>query len=203
MLPNVNYMITMTKLLGLFTFSSFASDAFETNNDQALSKCIIAQQAGVTSNHLTKPMIDKNFQLLGKAKFSVLFWDVYESQLLTSDGRKPFSHLCQHSLFEIHYLRDISQKELIDNTVSQWRHLALSENEYSVFLPSLENIWPNIKAGDQLAMLNQASTTVFYLNGQKIGVIENLAFAEAFLRIWLDENTSEPELRQQLLGDSL
>jgi len=203
MLPSVSFAITMTKLLGFCAFGALGNDAFEDKSAKGLSQCIAAPQTAVIANNLTKPLTDKSFQLLGKAKFSVLFWDIYDSQLFTTDGRQPFSSLCQHSLFEIHYLRDISQKELIENTVSQWRHLALSANEYSGFVPLLENIWPDIKAGDQLAMLSHARTTVFYLNGKKIGTIESLAFAKAFLRIWLDEKTSEPELRQQLLGDSI
>lgn len=203
MLPSINFIMTITKLLALLAFSALGDDALDDNSDKGLSKCLAVPQAAVMANNLAKPITDKYFQLLGKAKFSVLFWDIYESQLLTTDGRQPFSNLCQHSLFEIHYLRDISQKELVENTIAQWRHLALHENEYSAFIPLLENIWPDIKAGDQLAMLNQTGRTVFYLNQQKIGQIENLAFAKAFLRIWLDEKTSEPELRQQLLGNSI
>jgi hypothetical protein len=106
-------------------------------------------------------------------------------------------------LFEIHYLRDISKKELIDNTVSQWQHLSLNENEYLAFLPLLEKIWLDINAGDRLSMLSQKGTSVFYLNRQKIGEIESLTFAKTFLSIWLDENTSEPKLRQQLLGNNI
>ena len=148
-------------------------------------------------------MKDKHFRQLGSAKFSVLFWDIYQSTLLTTDGQPPFSNRCQHALFEIQYLRDISKQELLENTISQWRHLALNESDYIEFVPLLDGIWPDIKAGDQLSMLSQAGTTVFYLNRQSIGAIDSAGFAKLFLSIWLDENTSEPKLRQQLLGEKI
>ena len=52
-------------------------------------------------------------------------------------------------------------------------------------------------------MLNQKDKTLFYLNGKNIGEIQSLTFAETFLDIWLDENTSEPKLRLKLLGNSI
>jgi hypothetical protein len=207
MLVNVNLMSRLTLLVWLFSLNAVANIPIESVtpsdvvvvNDESLIKC----QATIIANDLTKLTTEQHFTLLGKAKFSVLFWDIYESSLFTTDGQRPFSNLCQHALFEIHYLRDISKKELIDNTVSQWQHLSLNENEYLAFLPLLEKIWLDINAGDRLSMLSQKGTSVFYLNRQKIGEIESLTFAKTFLSIWLDENTSEPKLRQQLLGNNI
>ncbi|MFT5812991.1 MAG: hypothetical protein ACI9VT_000729 [Psychroserpens sp.] len=165
--------------------------------------CGIGESELLIFSDLTKTVTEQHFTLLGKAKLSVLFWDIYESSLLTTDGQRPFSNKCQHSLFEIHYLRAISKKELLDNTISQWQHLSINENEYSAFLPLLENIWLDINVGDRLSMLNQKGTTIFYLNRKHIGEIKSVTFAKTFLGIWLDENTSEPKLRLKLLGDSL
>ncbi|MBA6390994.1 chalcone isomerase family protein [Colwellia sp. BRX10-3] len=165
--------------------------------------CGVDKSEPLIFSDLTKTVTEQHFTLLGKAKFSVLFWDIYESSLLTTDGQRPFSNTCQHSLFEIHYLRAISKKELLDNTISQWQHLSINENEYSAFLPLLENIWLDINAGDRLSMLNQKGTTIFYLNRKYLGEIQSVTFAKTFLGIWLDENTSEPKLRLKLLGDSI
>jgi hypothetical protein len=211
MLVNVNLMSTLTLVMCLFSLNALANNSIESVtpseeavvSDEGLMRCQASDQATIIANDLTKLTTEQHFTLLGKAKFSVLFWDIYESSLFTTDGQRPFSNLCQHALFEIHYLRDISKKELIDNTVSQWQHLSLNENEYLAFLPLLEKIWLDINAGDRLSMLSQKGTSVFYLNRQKIGEIKSLTFAKTFLRIWLDENTSEPKLRQQLLGNNI
>jgi hypothetical protein len=184
---------------------SIAAFAINTSTDNErlfnVNHCQTVNLTQPAINVLLDNSVDQNFQLLGKAKLSVLFWDIYESQLFTSDGKLPFSHSCQYSLFEITYLRDISKQELLESTIAQWQYLAIDENEYRSYLAVLEYIWPDIKVGDQLTLLNKANISVFYFNQKKIGEIESKEFANLFLRIWLDENTSEPELRKQLLGD--
>ena len=165
------------------------------------NSCQTVNTKPLTSSNFAKLIESNNLQLLGTAKFSVLFWDIYESRLLTSDGQLPLSHPCQYSMFEIKYLRDITKQELIENTVAQWQHLAITEKEYQPYLVALKNIWPDIRAGDQLILLNNATTTLFYFNQQKVGEIESEVFADLFLQIGLDENTSEPTLRKQLLGE--
>tara|TARA_R110000744_G_scaffold117745_1_gene220134 strand:+ start:26157 stop:26804 length:648 start_codon:yes stop_codon:yes gene_type:complete len=186
--------------------SAFKSNNLsEPNNLRKIGQlnCPVTELDALIVSDLTEVITQQHFTLLGKAKLSVLFWDIYESSLLTTDGQVPFSNVCQHSLFEIQYLRDISKQDLLDNTAAQWRHLSLNENEYLTFLPLLEKIWLDINAGDRLSMLNQKDKTLFYLNGKNIGEIQSLTFAETFLDIWLDENTSEPKLRLKLLGNSI
>lgn len=189
-------------LMMMLSSKALASNDIDVDSTNEVGQCQFSDQSKMLSNQLLSSVKENYFRQLGSAKFSVLFWDIYQSRLLTSDGRPPFSNHCQQALFEIHYLRDISQQELVENTISQWRHLALNESDYIDFVPLLESIWPDIKAGDELAMLSGAGTTVFYLNQQSIGMIENQYFAKLFLGIWLDENTSEPKLRRQLLGET-
>ena len=201
MLRNFSYGIFLMMMLGTLCSSAQASNDIAAVDAKRMTQCRATEQTPVATDELVPSITKQNFQLLGSAKFSVLFWDIYQSTLLTTDGQAPFSNACQHALFEIRYLRDISKKELLDNTIEQWRHLSLKEQDYQTFVPMLENIWPDIQAGDQLSMLSQANKTIFYLNRQSIGEIDSATFAQLFLAIWLDENTSEPKLRQQLLGE--
>jgi hypothetical protein len=39
----------------------------------------------------------------------------------------------------------------------------------------------------------------FWVNGQRVGAVNDLAFARLFFGIWLDERSSEPKMRAQLL----
>ena len=65
----------------------------------------------------------------------------------------------------------------------------------------LKKILPDVDAGDRLTGVNVPKRGVqFYQNGKLIGSIDDIAFARAFFGIWLDPATSEPALRQQLLG---
>ena len=65
----------------------------------------------------------------------------------------------------------------------------------------LTKILPDVDADDRLTGVNLPKRGVqFYQNGKFIGSIDDVAFARAFFGIWLDPATSEPALRQQLLG---
>jgi hypothetical protein len=139
-----------------------------------------------------------SLQLVGKAQFSVLFWDIYASRLYTPSGQ--YNGVNPSVLFEITYQTDIDKKDLIRRTVEQWQHLGLNEAEYGQFLPKLNALWPDIVEGDKLALFVGANGSAFYLNDKSIGLIEDHRFAAMFLDIWLSPKTSQPALRLQLLG---
>ena len=144
-----------------------------------------------------------NFKAVGSAKFSVLFWDIYNSTLYTKSGQYlPSNEYPPNSLiFEIEYLRDISAEDLLKRTIEQWQHLGISKTQYQHYIPLLICIWPDISVGDKLALLVDGQHSIFYFNHLKIGVIEQQDFSTLFLNIWLSPNTSQAKLRAQLLGD--
>ncbi len=139
-------------------------------------------------------------KFVGNAVYSVLFWDLYKSQLSTSSGQ--YSELSGHDdlIYKIEYLKDVSAVDLVEYTIEQWQHLAINEQQYKDYLPQLTAIWPNIKAGDSLALVVQNNSSAFYYNGELLGAMTGEHFATLFLDIWLSKNTSEPKLRAQLLG---
>ncbi|SEL76639.1 Chalcone isomerase-like [Colwellia chukchiensis] len=183
--------------------STIANKALPAESTQQPSFCGVSELDTQLNGQGANYPAGENFQLLGKAKLSVLFWDIYESQLLTSDAKVPFSSACQCILFKIRYLRAISNQELVANTEAQWQHLQVDKDIYRGYLTKLARIWPDIQAGDQLSLLSQGEITVFYFNQQKIAAIKSPTFAKLFLGIWLDKNTSEARLRQQLLGGGI
>lgn len=170
------------------------------------------------SKHLTLDEITKELKEVGSARFSVLFWDIYDSRLLTPSGTYTHSEQTSyirektasnksspHLLFEIRYLRDISKEDLINKTIEQWQHLGINERSYKAYIQALEALWPNITAGDNLSLLIEHNRSVFYYNNDLIGAVSNnkvLPFGALFLDIWLSPQTSQPELRKELLGIS-
>jgi hypothetical protein len=151
-------------------------------------------------NNLLSSVDTKPFLLLGETTFSILFWDLYKSQLLTTSGKYPVNVSTDKILFTINYLADISSDDLISRTVDQWQHLGIPSDKYINYLPKLKAMWPDIKEGDSLSLLIDQGRSVFYFNQQYIGVIKPSEFGQIFLAIWLSENTSEPNLRRELLG---
>lgn len=153
------------------------------------------------------------FKEVGKARFSFLFWDIYDSQLYTQTGKFDNDSANYPTLLKINYLRDIDKEDLISKTIEQWEHLGFSASEYQKYQASLYALWPNIKAGDSLSLLVSSQASYFYHNQNLLGDIKhsdlsdkaNVArqtphFGELFLAIWLSPQTSQPKLRNQLLG---
>lgn len=134
---------------------------------------------------------------VGQARFKVLFWNIYDSALFTPSG--DFKQE-EDYVFEITYLRDIEKEELIKRTVEQWQHLGLLNEDYQIYVPMLMDIWPDISEGDRLAIWVSQKGAAFYFNQQLAGVVEHKYFGKQFVAIWLSPKTSQPKLRNKLLG---
>ena len=137
-------------------------------------------------------------QKCGAAKLRVLFWDVYESTLFTPSGNyepdaRPFR-------LDIRYLRDISAKDLINQTKKEWRAQGLVNPQQDEWLITLADIWPNVATGDTLVLLvDEENHSEFSMNGVEIGRIESAQFSAAFAGIWLSPKTTRPALRAALI----
>lgn len=179
------------KLLSLVLFISVSINNIARADNQTDTKWQIS---------LDKITKDQPVKKVGKAKFSVFIWDVYESELSTSSGEYPDTSSEEVLIYKINYLRDVTSKELIKSTIEQWEHLNIEASVYKPFIPELNKIWPDIKSGDSLALVVKQNMNAFYYNNKFIGSIDDAEFAKIFLAIWLSEKTSEPELRNSLLG---
>ncbi|MFH0266555.1 chalcone isomerase family protein [Vibrio rumoiensis] len=139
-----------------------------------------------------------NLQLVGEARMTYLFWDIYDAKLYNRSGQ--YSSEQFPLLLSLSYLRDIQAKDIVQATNEQWQHLG-KQSLVGQYDQTLMDMWPDIQQGDTLSVLvenNQAST--FFYNGKKLGVIRDPDFTESFIAIWLSPNTSHPKIRKQLIG---
>ena len=146
-------------------------------------------------------MANQSFKPIGEATFTVLFWDIYKSNLLTSSGSYPIVHNKEKLVFEIQYLKDISSEDLVNRTIEQWQHIGVASDHYQVYVPALQKLWPDIKENDSLALVFDKQNSAFYYNQEMIGVIDAPNFGQMFIDIWLAPNTSQPKLRKSLLAN--
>jgi len=138
------------------------------------------------------PVGDLNKQ--GEGEMTYLFWTLYNAELYTTPTRSE-------QALKIEYYRDIDSKDLVDATQDQWEKLGYSDSKIKSWIAPLYDMWPNVKQGSTLTIrVSENQQSQFYFDEQPIGTITDTQFGPAFLSIWLSENTSEPELRQQLLG---
>lgn len=138
---------------------------------------------------------------VGSAKLRVLLWNIYESALYTPSG--DFEGIEPGLALEIEYKRNISKKSFIDYTREEWQKQSLYKDESELWLANLREIFPSVRKGDRLVLkVANSLTSEFYFNNEFIGEINNANFTNEFLAIWLSEQSSYPDLRNQLVGNS-
>ncbi|NVD06373.1 hypothetical protein FCU94_05535 [Vibrio sp. JPW-9-11-11] len=150
---------------------------------------------------------------VGEAQLSMLFFDIYYSQLLTPTGQyQQLDDVTPHPLaLSITYQRDISQQQLLDATVEQWQKLGYDPQQIVPWVNQLASVFPDIEQGTNLTYVTDGKTGRFYYakalgdaqsgsRPQVIGQIDDELFNDAFVSIWLAPNTEYPKLRAQLIG---
>lgn len=144
---------------------------------------------------MASPVSDLN--RVGQGEMHYLFWTIYSAELYRSG---KFS-VDDRQALRITYFKSISQQDLIEATLGQWKHLGYSPEEIAQWIRPLTQIWPSVEPGDKLTFVSNATgESLFFFDGKPIGAIQDPTFADAFLAIWLSERTTEPKLRKQLLG---
>ncbi|MEM8833817.1 MAG: chalcone isomerase family protein, partial [Pseudomonadota bacterium] len=140
-----------------------------------------------------------NAQKVGEGRLKYLMWDVYDAALYapkgTLDQDKPFA-------IEISYLREITGKKIADRSAVEIKNQGVADPQtVEAWRNKMTEIFPDVDKGVKLTgIYDKNGEAIFYKNNQKIGKIEDKEFSKAFFNIWLDKNTSSPDLRRKLLG---
>lgn len=148
-----------------------------------------------------------DWPVVGQAQLSWLFFDVYQSQLLSPKGEYLVSQdVTPHPIaLRIKYQRDISRKQLLDATAEQWQKMGYSRVKNSNWIEALSDIFPSIEDGDELVYVTDGSSGTFYFHRDtqrmlNVGSIQDEELNDAFLAIWLSPKSEYPQLRAQLIG---
>lgn len=139
---------------------------------------------------------------IGSGSYRYMFWQLYDARLASEDGNFVDYQQSTPLLLELTYKRNITRDQFIKATVDEWRKLGQSSAEQqAAWAALLKDLWRDVKRGDSLAALLMADHSVeFFINGQSTGVLQDNSFGPAFFNIWLDEKTSAPALRNQLIS---
>ena len=138
--------------------------------------------------------------LVGESEFSYLFWDVYTASLFAYDGKwnpkAPF-------VLMLTYARDFEGQEIANRSAKEMRAQKVAADDVlAQWQEDMLQLFPAVKEGDNLiGIASDKGSTSFYFNDEKIGQIDDSAFTKAFFDIWLGDETSQPEMRKELLGE--
>ena len=135
---------------------------------------------------------------LGEARFRKLVWHVYDASLwIAADSFAPDAPLA----LDIRYAMDIRGADLSDRSVEEMRKLGYRDPEkLARWGDAMRRVFPDIRTGDRLVGVHLPGREArFYNQHGLLGTVADAEFARAFFAIWLDERTSEPDLRRRLL----
>ena len=137
---------------------------------------------------------------LGGGMLRFMGFQVYNVYLWTPAGgsfdrSKPY-------VLDLQYLRTFSAKQLAERSIDEMRGQGTgSEAVYPKWLSEMQRVFADVKEGDRLTgVVTPFRTSKFFYNGAYRGEVVDPAFADAFFGIWLSEKSSQPRVRNLLLG---
>lgn len=141
-------------------------------------------------------------RLIGKSRLTVWGFQVYDARLWALPGFKPDNLLTQPFALELAYLRDFSNKEIAESSITEMRRSAIiSDEQAKSWMNEIQRVIPDIKKGDRVMGIHRPGYGAQLLvNGKSSGEIRDTEFARLFFGIWLSLKTSEPKMRAALLA---
>jgi hypothetical protein len=135
----------------------------------------------------------------GEGTLSRLFITIYDASLWMDAS--AWSMNTQFAL-AIHYRIGVDGSKLADSTFEEIQHQkGFPEDKLADYKQQLAKVMPTVKKGDTLtAFYDPKNGITFFYNDKQCGTIHNKDLAARFFAIWLSPETSEPDLRQALLG---
>lgn len=135
------------------------------------------------------------------ARLRVWGFEVYDARLWTLPGFGASQFEQQPFALELKYLRQLEGAAIASRSIDEMRRVGtFTEAQEKSWLQAMRQIFPNVDRNDRITGLNWPGKGVeFWLNGQRLGWVQDPVFARLFFGIWLDERTSEPKMRLQLL----
>lgn len=141
----------------------------------------------------------ENARLIGSATHEIAFWDIYDLSLYAEE--RPFVGAPPYAL-EIAYKKGFTAEHIADKSIALIRQQNYKdEMRLAEWHSQLVTIFPDVSKGTVLTgIYTDKMETAFYCDGEYIGQIKDPEFGRYFFNIWLGENSTEPKLRQELIG---
>jgi hypothetical protein len=103
---------------------------------------------------------------------------------------------------EIEYARNFAARMIAERSLEEMRRAGpVAADVAERWLRTMAQVFPDVKAGDRITGVHRPDgLSRFFHNGSLRGEVRDAEFTRRFFGIWLGETTSEPSLRDSLLG---
>jgi hypothetical protein len=142
-------------------------------------------------------------RLQGEGRLRMYGFKVYDSRLWRGEAAVPGDAWSSVPLaLEIAYLRALKGPQIAERSLIEMRRQRdLAPDEAGRWLKAMQAAFPDVKAGDRIVGVAVPDAGMrFYVNGRRTAEIAEPEFARLFVGIWLAPQSSQPALRQALLG---
>lgn len=142
--------------------------------------------------------------LRGQGRLRFLGLSVYDARLWVADGFEPASYGAAPLALELVYARRLVGRMIAERSLEEMQRVpGISPEQGTRWLEAMRGVFPDVTAGDRITGVHRPGAAArFFVNANLRGEIADPEFARRFFGIWLSPTTSEPSLRQSLLGGS-
>ena len=173
-----------------------------------MALCLAGSALAQTSLADTRPEVSAALpqaQLIGKGRLTVFGFQVYDARLWASPdfrSRGDSGYATQPLGLELSYLRNFKALDIAERSIKEMRRsAAVNDAQEAKWLLEMQRVVPDVKTGDRILGIHKPGTGAeFWVNGKPVGEIQDAEFARLFFGIWLSPKTSEPQIRNLLLG---
>ena len=143
-------------------------------------------------------------RLQGNGRLTFMALPVYQARLWVAEGFAPARFADSPLALELIYARSLDGKRIAERSLDEMKRAGnVDVAQGTRWLTLMTGLIPDVKEGDRVTGVHRPGQSVaFFANGKPLGDVRDAEFGRRFFGIWLAPSTSEPRLRQQLLGPS-
>jgi Chalcone isomerase-like len=139
---------------------------------------------------------------LGQSRLVVFGFNVYDAKFWAGENFSAPNYAAESFALELRYLRSFNGASIAEISLKEMRKLGkVSDEKAAAWLAEMKRTFPDVKKGDALLGIHRPDGSAsFILNGKPIGEVRDEEFTRLFFGIWLSPKTSEPKMRNELIG---
>ena len=142
--------------------------------------------------------------LQGQGRLRFLGLRIYEARLWIAAPGLGVDWALSPLALELLYARGLDGSKIAEHSLAEMRRQGeIEAGKATRWLAAMKEVFPDVQAGERLTGVHLPGLGArFFVNGQLKGDVRDAEFARLFFGIWLSPRTSEPSLRDALLGNA-
>jgi Chalcone isomerase-like len=141
-------------------------------------------------------------KLMGQGKLTYFGLHVYDARLWVQDGFKAADFVRVPLALELEYARTLYGKLIAERSLDEMKRGGdVTDSKANEWLTQMKTLFTDVNKGDRITGIQVPGVaTRIFINGKLRGEVRDAEFTRLFFGIWLSPRTSEPKLRDALLG---